>query len=836
MNKLMRQKRHPIIKLFLLALTLGFFASGSLLLWAATLKTPDLSSFANRKIEQSTKFYDRTGDVLLYDLHEDVQRTLIPYADISRNIKNATVAIEDAEFYEHRGIKPGAILRAVWANITSLGFSQGGSTITQQVVKNTILVTEKKISRKLKEWALAIKLENEYTKEQILEFYLNESPYGGSIYGVEEATQRYFGKSATEVTLGEAAYLAALPQAPTFYSPYGNNKDRLVERKDLVLEKMLENGFISKEELALAKEEVIEFIPLKETGILAPHFVFFVREQLEQKYGRRALEERGFRVLTTLDYKLQQNAQRIVEKHARENTEKFNASNASLVAIDPTSGNILAMVGSRDYFDKEIDGNFNVATAPNRQPGSAFKPFVYAEAIKKGYTPETVVFDAQTQFSTNCKPESLEREGECYAPGNYDNIFRGPVTFREALAQSINIPAIKVLYLAGLSDSLQLAKSMGIASLTNISRYGLTLVLGGGEVSLLDMTSAYGVFAAEGLRSPYNSVLRVEDVDGTVVETYSAGATRVLDKNVARTITGMLSDNDARTPAFGENSYLHFPNKSVAAKTGTTNEYRDAWIIGYTPQIAVGAWAGNNNNSPMEKKVAGFIVAPMWNEFMQTVLTEYGKKEFVAPDPITGYEQLPPILRGKWQGGTTYTIDSISGKLATEYTPQETRKEIVVGETHSILHWIDRGNPRGAPLANPAKDSQYLYWEFGVQKWKAQNNIVDVADTAIPTEYDDIHTPANFPTILVTSPKGDDSFQGGDQINVVLTFGGKYPLTETQFFVNQVFVGDSKRAPFSFSFVPNTVTAIKKKNVLTIVGYDAVRNKTTVTLPFDVAL
>jgi 1A family penicillin-binding protein len=833
MNKYMRKGRHPIKTIFLIFLTLGFFTTGGLVLWATTLTTPDLSSFANRKVEQSTKFYDRTGEVLLYDLHEDVKRTLVPYEDISRHAKNATVAIEDAEFYEHYGIKPEAILRAIWANVSSLGFSQGGSTITQQVVKNTILVSEKKVSRKLKEWVLSLKLEKEYSKEQILEFYLNESPYGGSIYGIEEAAQTYFAKSAATISLAEAAYLAALPQAPTYYS---NNRDMLDERKNLVLTKMLENKFISKSEFTDAVAEDVKFLPPRETGILAPHFVFFVRETLERKYGRRAIEERGFRVLTTLDYELQIDAQEIIERHALLNTEKFNASNAALIAIDPSTGHILAMVGSRNYFDEKIDGNFNVATAPNRQPGSAFKPFVYAEALKKGYTPETIVFDAQTQFSTNCKPESTEREGDCYTPGNYDSVYRGPVSFREALAQSINIPAIKVLYLAGLSDSLKLAKSMGIESLTNIARYGLTLVLGGGEVSLLDMTSAYGVFAAEGMRNPNSSIIRVEDVNGNIVEEYTPHPTRVLDENIARSITNILADNIARTPAFGSDSYLNFPGYSVAAKTGTTNEYRDAWIIGYTPDIVIGTWAGNNDNTSMEKKVAGFIVAPMWNEVMQTALSQYGKRDFVTPEPIANYDTLSPILRGKWEGGTTFTIDQISKKLATPHTPQETREEIVVGEIHSILHWIDRKNPQGPAPEDPTGDSQYAYWEFGVQRWKATNGIVDQKNVQAPTEFDDVHTPENRPSITVSKPQNNGTFRHDERVTIEFSASGKYPLSEAQFFVNRVFIGDNNRSPFSFSFVPDAVPSIKQNNTLTIVVYDIVRNKTTVDIHFSVVL
>lgn len=713
-------------------LILGFLFAGFVVLWAATLPIPDLNSFEQRKIEQSTKIYDRTGEVLLYDVHDTAQRTVIPFEDMSRYIKNATVAIEDAEFYQHHGVKPTAILRAILANLLSgdlLG-GQGGSTITQQVVKNSILTTEKTLSRKLKEWILAIKLEQAVRKERILEAYLNEAPYGGSLYGIEEASEAFFGKSAADLTLAEAAYLAALPQAPTYYSPYGNHREALDARKNLVLEKMVEHGFISTGEHAAALAEVVSFLPQQNKGIKAPHFVFYIREYLAQRYGERAIEEQGLRVITTLDWSLQEKAEDIVHRFALENEEKFNAHNAGLVAVDPKTGQILVMVGSRDYFDTEIEGAYNVALA-KRQPGSAFKPFVYAEALVKGYTPETVVFDVPTQFSTACSPDTLNKEGDCYAPTNYDELFRGPVTFRNALAQSINVPAIKVLYLAGLRDSLRLAKDLGISTLENADRYGLTLVLGGGEVTLLDMTSAYGVFANEGVRFPPAGILRVEDASGNTLEEYEPRPTSVLDQNVALTISDMLSDNVARAPAFGENSYLYFPGRSVAAKTGTTNDYRDAWIIGYTPTIAVGAWAGNNDNTPMEKKVAGFIVAPLWNAFMREVLTEQPEapfKEAVHEDQTT----LKPMLRGVWQGGHTILFDRRSGTPATDATPREFIEERVFQNVHSILFYVDRTNPRGAPPADPWSDPQFQYWERGVERWLTLKGIPQQLPTPVP--------------------------------------------------------------------------------------------------------
>ncbi|TSC61158.1 MAG: 1A family penicillin-binding protein, partial [Parcubacteria group bacterium Gr01-1014_107] len=506
------KKRLKVLSLLFLLLFL-FFAS-LLAIWISTFKIPDLGSFEERKVAESTKIYDKTGEILLYDVFQNIKRTVVPIEEISEYIKKATLAIEDVNFYQHGGIELKAIIRAILVNIGALKFSQGGSTITQQVVKNSILTSEKRISRKIKEWVLAIKLENFLTKEQILALYLNEIPYGGNIYGVEEASQTFFNKHASEITLTEAAYLAALPKAPTFYSPY-RNRDELEDRKNLILKEMLKNNFISQEEFEKASREEIVFRPREDQSIKAPHFVMFVKELLEKKYGKEVLENGGLKVITTLDYEMQKKAEELAKEFAEDIQEKFNAENLALVAIDPRNGHVLAMVGSRGYFDEEIEGNFNITTA-HRQPGSAFKPFTYAAAFNKGYTPETVLFDLPTVFTANCTPQG---EGvDCYMPKNYDERFRGPVTLREALAQSINIPSVKTLYLAGLRETLALSKEMGIQSLEDPNRYGLTLVLGGGEVSLLDLTSAYGVFANSGARAPYQTVLEIRDRDGKVLE------------------------------------------------------------------------------------------------------------------------------------------------------------------------------------------------------------------------------------------------------------------------------------------------------------------------------
>jgi len=716
-----RHGKHITIDIAIGIFVFGLILGGVLLMWVATLEIPDLSSFDQRRVLQSTKIYDRTGKILLYDLHQDVRRTVVSSENISRNIKNATIAIEDDSFYQHYGIRPLSIIRAVLANLVggNLLGGQGGSTITQQVIKNSVLVRDKTLTRKVKEWVLAIKLERQISKDEILLHYLNETPYGGTIYGVEEASESFYGKPASDVTLAEAAYLAALPQLPTYYSPYGTHRDDLDARKNLVLTQMKKNGFIDDAEYETATKEVVEFRPQSATGIRAPHFVFFIRDYLARKYGEESLAERGYKVITTLDYDLQAKAEEIAKEWALKNKVTYNAENAAIVATDPTTGQILVMVGSRDYFDDKIDGNFNAALA-ERQPGSSFKPFVYATAFSEGYTPETIVFDLRTQFSTACSVANLTSEDGCYAPVNYDNKFRGPITFRSALAQSINVPAVKALYLVGLEDSIKLARDMGISTLKNKSTYGLTLVLGGGEVKLLDMVGAYGVFAAEGVKHEQTGILSIEDASGVAIETFTDASKKVLDAQAALQISDVLSDNNARAPSFGSNSPLQFAGKDVAAKTGTTNDYRDAWLVGYTPTIAVGAWAGNNDNSSMSKQVAGFIVAPMWREFMDYALTKRPEQIFTEPNAIP--TDIKPILRGIWVNANTISSDG-SGSDSISQS---------LSGIHDILHYVQKNDPRGPYPSNPSSDAQYSYWEYPVSLWKTA--LIGASETSSTTE------------------------------------------------------------------------------------------------------
>lgn len=718
----MRPKKHYkkspkdwLMDILIVGLVLGFIGSGALLIFISTLNIPDLSSFEQRLVLQSTKIYDRTGEIVLYDLNQDVKRTVVPYDKISHHIKNATVAIEDDTFFSHMGVRPLSILRAVIHNFTGGDLKgQGGSTITQQVIKNALLSREKSYIRKIKEAILALRLEQILSKEEILGHYLNESPYGGTIYGVEEASRAFFGKSASEVSLAEASYLAAIPQAPTYFSPHGNNREALEARKNRVLDQMLKLEFINQEEYETAKAEEVEFLSDPNTGIRAPHFVMYIREQLADRYGEEELATKGLKVITTLDYKLQAEAEKIVNEYALQNEGKFNASNASLIAMDPKNGDLLVMVGSRDYFDENIDGNFNIALA-FRQPGSSIKPFIYAKAFEKGYTPKTTLFDVQTQFSTSCAADNFTSTDGCYSPQNYDNAFRGPVSMRNALAQSLNIPAVKTLYLAGIPDAIKLARDAGLSNLTDWRRYGLTFVLGGGEVRLLDMVGAYSVLANEGEKVETRSILRVEDINGNVLEDNEKTEPvkqRVLDRNAALQISDILSDNVARTPLYGANSLLNFGESfDVAAKTGTTNDRRDAWIFGYTPNLVVGAWAGNNDNTSMNE-LSGLIISPLWRAFMDVALADKPQDRFNEPDAIP--DDIKPVLRSNG-----YFVDTEALVSNLEHgTEIEDIMEIMNQSTHSILHYVDKEDPRGPYPRNPSDDGQYSLWEYGVSVWK----------------------------------------------------------------------------------------------------------------------
>lgn len=705
-------KKKLIKEAFFVLTATGVVFAALIIGWMATLELPDFNNFENRSIANSTKIYDRTGMIVLYNIHDNIKRTEVPISEISPFIQQATISIEDAHFYEHNGFRPTSFARAMLVNITTGGFSQGGSTINQQVIKNALLTRDKKISRKIKEIILAIKLDREVPKDTILQIYLNESPYGGTIYGVEEASLSFFGKHAKDVTLTEAAYLAGLPQSPTYYSPYGKHRDALEKRKNLVLQRMYELGYITEEQRNLSQNETVSFERDLTNSGKALHFVMYIREHLEQEYGEDTVQNGGLKVITTIDYNLQKKLEEIVKAGALTNAKKYKATNAAAVVVDPRTGQILAMVGSRDFFDTEIPGQYNIALA-ERQPGSSFKPIVYAAAFEKGYTPETVLFDSFTEFSALCNPSGSPRVNgaTCYHPENYDDRFRGPVSLRDALAQSLNVPAVKLLYLTGIQTSMDLAQKMGLSTIKDASRYGLSLVLGGGEITLLELTNAYGVFAHEGIYNPPTGILEIRDGDNTVLEKYSKKEKEALSENTAALISSVLSDNNAKIPSYGANSPLFFNDRPVASKTGTTNDYRDVWVIGYTPSVVVGMWGGNNDNSPIDKKVAGFVLAPIWHEAMLAAIGTSSIEYFPDPLPNTSTK---PILRGDYcsTGG------------------------------HTILGSVIKDDPNGPYPSNPTSDPQYSNWEYGIQAWINRNGL----PCAIPTPEGD-----TFPATTTSS-------------------------------------------------------------------------------------
>lgn len=733
-----------------LALAAGTTLGGLLLFVYFAKDLPDPSRLDRIDLSQSTKIYDREGVMVLYDVYGEVRRNVVPFNDFPQYLVYATVAIEDERFYSHPGFDIEGILRAAVHNVFDRGSAQGGSTISQQFIKNTVLTPERTVTRKIKEWILATELERRYSKDEIMNLYLNHVPYGSVAYGAETASQIYFGKPVKNISLAEAATLAALTKAPTYYSPYGSNPERLEERKDLVLEKMANLGFITQEERQNAQNEEVEFAQNIQK-IQAPHFVMLVREYLERAYGKEMVEKGGLRVTTTLDFELQKFAEEAVAEYHETNKKRFGSTNAALVAIDPQTGQILAMVGSADYYDIENDGNVNVVTR-ERQPGSSFKPLAYAAAFEKGYTPQTILFDVPTEFS--------EPGAKSYQPQNYDGLFRGPVKMEEALAQSLNIPSVKTLYLAGVEETTELARKMGITTLRDPSRYGLSLVLGGGEVKLLDLTSSFGVFGQEGTRHPVSFISRVETKNGEALEVWEEKKEEVLAPNTARMINDILSRDDLRAPIFGSSSSLVVPGYEVAVKTGTTQEYRDAWTVGYTPTLAAGVWAGNNDNASMKNNAAGVNVAgPTWNHFMKKALEKFPKKDF---KPYEKKDVQKPILNGEFLIKSSILIDSVSGQRATALTPPHLKVSKTIRTIRSILYWVDRNDPQGTVPADPSKDPQFDNWERSVAEWVERSSYFNIigSEEDADNATNDLRSEDKIPKLSIVKPSSYDMVSG----------------------------------------------------------------------------
>ncbi len=635
----------PVIKFsrFLLIFYAFILLSAGSLYWFIFRGLPEPLDLVNHRPTLSTKIYDRNG-ILLFTFYKDQNRSLVSLNDIPEHFKLATLAIEDSQFYQHKGISYKGILRSLKQIIFNQEL-QGGSTITQQLVKNALLTQDRTLERKLKELVLSLEVEWLFDKDQILEMYFNQVSYGGTAYGAEQAAQTYFGKSIKDVDLAEAALLAGLPASPTTYSPFGSNPYLAVYRQHQVLDRMVETQKIAPQEAELAKQQRIKLAP-QYTNIKAPHFVMYVKDLLVKEYGESMVEQGGLSVTTSLDWHLQQKVQKIVTGEIN-NVSKFNITNGAALVTDPKTGEILAMVGSRDYWDTARDGQVNLTTAL-RQPGSSIKPVNYSVALESGFTAASVIDDSPVTYDIlGSKP---------YSPVNYDGRFHGHVTLRQALANSYNVPAVKVLASYGVSKMIDQGKKLGITTWNQPERYGLSLTLGGAEVKMTDMAVAFGTFANYGSKVPLHPILKVADVKGKTLQDFSCNETPaikipeeaeaaakhldckgepVLKPGIAFILTDILSDPIARSQAFGLSSYLNVPNHQVAVKTGTTNDKRDNWTIGYTTDWLAAVWVGNNNNSPMSQVASGITGAsPIWNKIMVELLKDKEPHKFAKLDNL----------------------------------------------------------------------------------------------------------------------------------------------------------------------------------------------------------
>jgi len=773
---------------WVLRVILGFFLFILLLFawYAKDLPTP--GKIKNLQTAGAIQLFDRNGRPI-YTASGGIKRFDLNFSDIPDVVKQTTLTAEDRNFYHEFAINIKGVIRAAYYDIFhKTAFLSGGSTITQQFVKNALLSPQKSITRKIKELILAIEIEIMYSKDEILTMYLNQVPYGSNAYGIEAASQTFFNKHAQELTLAEAATLAAMLQRPTYYSPYGTHPNERLARVNWIIDSMVSLKYIDQAEADKAKAEAknLKFAE-RHDYVVAPHFAQYVKDFLVDKYGEQVVESGGLKVTTTLDLDKQAMAEEAIKTGAARRFDNINASNAALVSLDPKTGQILAMVGSRDYFDNSIDGQVNVAVA-ERQPGSAFKPIVYATAFKQKYNPAFTLWDVQTDFGN-------------YIPRNYDGTFHGPVSMRKALAGSLNIPAVKTLYLTGLDNVLNQAHSMGITTLNDRNRYGLSLVLGGGEIKLLDLTTAYGVFADNGMLAPTTPILKVTKSNGKVLEEYKENKKNVLDPQIAYEISSILSDNQARSYIFGSNSALYFPDRPVAAKTGTTSEYRDAWTIGYTPSLVTGVWVGNNDNSPMTAGAAGAMAAaPIWHDYMAKALAKTPAEDFQKPDGIqtltvdkytnklpAGGETVTDIF-ASWQvpterarGVGKIRIDKYTGQEATDDCPNQ----FVEVKTFMDIHSELPENPN---------------WENPVRAYAASMGIIF---SSPPSGQKTCAGLTNRTTVKIKTPVEGSTLAGNFIISAAVdsTVG----IQKVDFLIDDQIIGTATKKPFSLTYNTSTL-------------------------------
>lgn len=768
-------------KFIFLSLVGGFLLVLLLFAWYSR-GLPDPAK-VQRKSGFSTEILDRTGSTVLYDVYTDQDRKFTPLSAVPEYLKKATISIEDKDFYKHQGFDPMAALRIV-KNVVTRQRLIGGSTLTQQLVKMLLLTNERKLSRKIREFVLAVRIEKTFTKDEILQMYLNEAPYGGTAVGVASAARVYFGKEPTELTLTESVLLAGLPQSPSRYSPYSSNPKAYLPRAKEVSRRLREDGVITKEmeESVNLELENMQFKGIGETKIKAPHFVMYVKQLLEEKYGAAVLETGGLKVTTSLDWELQKVAEQSVKEEIEKVSTSLNIKNGSSVVLDTNTGEILSMVGSKDFFDKTIDGEVNVSTRL-RQPGSSIKPLVYAVGFAKGYSPASVLADVWTEF-----PGKDDKTP--YAPKNYDGKEHGLLHLRESLGSSINIPAVKLTALVGVENVLNQGFKMGLTSLEptreTISRVGLSMALGGAEVKLLELVSAYSAFANGGYKNVPVAILKIEDSSGKVIyENKQVKQEKVIDPKVAFLINSVLSDNKARLLTFGENSYLNMGNKEIAVKTGTTNDLRDNWTIGWNRNYIVGVWVGNNNNEKMKNVASGVSgAAPIWRRQILEVIKSKPDAKFDQPaglvkkdvDKVSGFPAH--------DGYPSYSDWFVEGFVPTATDPIHTKIKLCKNDPSRIAESvsISQGNydEREAIIIrekDPLTDKNL--WQKGIDEW-----VVKQTDQVykIPTETCGATAEID---IQIVSPK-DKSRIDGDTVSVKYTVASTKQIAESRIYLDGV--------------------------------------------------
>ncbi len=804
---------------FVIACIIGLFA---VFIWYSK-DLPDPTKLSSKGNESGTKIVDR-NNIPIFELYGDKNRVLIEISQVDPKLLHATLATEDAEFYRHSGFSIRGMARAIRNTLFGEGL-QGGSTITQQVVKNALLTQDRTLDRKIKELILSLQIESRYSKDEILQMYFNETPYGGQNYGILAASKAYFAKEPKDLTLSESAYLAGLPQRPSYYSPYSSNKDAGLERRNFVLSLMKDKGwldkdgnrqYISEEEYQQALNEKLEF---KTSAAIfkAPHFVLYVKDELVKMFGEEAVESAGLQVKTTLDIDIHDNAQQIL-LDTMKTEERYGVGNASMVILDTKNGQILSMIGSKNYFGNpepegcesatagvkgcRFDPFFNVATA-NRQPGSAIKPITYAGLLEKGFTPAFSFLDVPTTFTG----EGVGSE-KSYTPVNYDGIYRGPVSMRKSLGNSLNIPAVKALKILGFQEFFDFSKKIGINSFGDISNYGLSITLGGGETKLLELTSSYAVFGNQGLYNKPVSILEVKNSRGEVIYSHADQSKPVITKETAFLISDILSDDGARVDVFGANSLLKIPNHQVAVKTGTTDNKKDNYAVGYSPSFTVGVWVGNSNNEPLNQFIASGIsgATPIWSNTMKFLLkdkptTGENVEKFIAPDTVSKFEvdelsgMLPyedfkkrsewfvkgsePVTKSDWY--KTLEVCKEDGRLANSdcRDADETKVKTYIGITDYFPEW-------------------QIYTSAWLQERYANDETYFPPTITSKLEYDGDKMKEIKPYLRIVGPPKDTNVPFKFRLAVEISASEK--IKEVEFFMDGKKFGEDSSYPYGFTY------------------------------------